>query len=310
MGTDSCVIRNYSSADLDRYVRFHAEAESVCRSDDTFFLASLAGGSPKPTDSSEKDLFLAEEQGEIVGACRVIPEPAIDRAVLMLLIAPGFSGRPAEAKLLRSALERAGDLRVTRVHADLKEKDSAGRDLFAGLGFKPVRRYTEMTLDLEPASIVELRYEGLSRRPLEPGGEAQLTKLQNRAFGGSWGFCPNTTSEIVQQLNAPGYGHNGVILAYHREKAVGYCWTAQVRRTGGMSDAMIGRIHMMGVAPEFRGRGLGRHILWSGLKHLAGKNIRTVELTADSKNEAACSLYERAGFKPKTTLLWYEKKMR
>lgn len=275
-------------------------------------LASLTGGSPAPIDFSEKNLFLAEERGEIVGACRVVPEEAIERAVLRLSVKPGHLGRGAAARLLRVALKRAGDLNVARVHADLREEDSAARDLFAGLGFGPVRRYTDMALALESASIVEPKHKDVSYRPLEPGGEAEFTRLQNRAFGGSWGFCPNTTPEIVQQLNAPGYGHDGVILAYHGEEAVGYCWTAEARRSDRNSGSVIGRIHMMGVAPEFRGRGrgLGRYILWAGLKHLAGKGIQTVELTVDNENEAACSLYGSAGFKPKTALLWYEKKIR
>lgn len=310
MGIDSCVIRNYCSADLDQYVRLHAEGESICHSEDTLLLASLTIESLEPINYPEKNLLLAEEQGRIVGACHLVPEPAIDRAVMRLLIRRGSSGRGIAEKLIRSALKKADGLKVAKVHADLKESDRAARDLFARLGFRPVRRYTEMTLDLKHASIVESSYEGLSLRPLKPGGETEFTRLQNRAFSGSWGFCPNTTPEIVQQLNAPGYGHSGAILAYCDEEAVGYCWTAEVRQPDQASGTATGRIHMMGVAPEFRGRGLGRQILSSALKHLASKGIRTVELTMDNENEAARALYERAGFKPKTALLWYEKKMK
>jgi mycothiol synthase len=294
---------------LDEYVRLHTEVESVCQAGDTFLLASLTGESLKPIDFSEKDLFLAEEQGRIVGACRVVPELAIDRAVLRLLITPGCFGQGTAARLLRSALERTRDLKAAKAHADLREENRAARNLFADLGFRPVRRYTEMTLELEPVSIVE-KYNGLSLRYLERDGETEFTQLQNHAFSGSWGFCPNTTPDIIQQLNTRGYGHDGVILAYDGKKAVGYCWTAEVRQPDRKSGAAIGRIHMMGVAPEFRGRGLGRQILWSGLKHLASKGIQTVELTVDRESEPACSLYEKAGFKPKTAVLWYEKKLR
>lgn len=253
---------------------------------------------------------MAEEQGRIVGACRVVPELAIGRAVLRLLVRPDFLGRRAAAGLLRSAIKRACDLKAAIVHADLRENDRAARNLFAGFEFRPVRRYAEMRLDLEPPLVVESKHIGLSHRPLEPGGETEFTRLQNRVFGESWGFCPNTTSEIVQQLNTCGYSHNGVILTYHGEDAAGYSWTAEVRRTHGETGEVIGRIHMMGVVPEFRGRGLGSHILWSGLKYLAGRGLQTVELTVDCQNEAACSLYKRAGFKLKTALLWYEKRIR
>lgn len=306
---DTHRIRNYHPADRERYVRFHTDAESICRCGDTFFLASLKGESPTPIEFSEDDIFLAEEQGRIVGACRVVPEPAIDRAVLMLLIAPDSFDGPATTELLRSALRRADDLKLAKVHADLRESDSAGRDLFAGLGFKPVRRYAEMAVELDPASIPESKHEELSHRPLEPGCEAEFTELQNRAFDGSWGFCPNTTTEIIQQLNAPGYGHDGVIISYLRKEAVGYCWTAEAQEPDPASDRPIGRIHMMGIAPKFCGRGFGKYVLSSGLKHLADKGVKTVELTMDPDNDPARSLYERAGFKRKIAGDWYEKIM-
>jgi mycothiol synthase len=306
MVTDACIIRDYESSDLDRYLRFHAEAESICRCGDEFFLASLKGESPHPITFSEKDFLLAEQREDIVGACRVVPEPVIDRAVLMLLAAPGFRASACTTSLLSAALERAMVLNLTKVHADLKEEDAAARELFSKQGFVPVRQYAEMALDLETAAIVKPEHEGLSFRKLEPGDEDEFTALQNSAFEGSWGFCPNTSEEIVQQLNVPGYGHDGVIIAYQGEHAIGYCWTTEVDRP----DGAIGRIHMMGIAPEFQGQGLATYILSSGLNHLASKGIQTVELTMDNENKAACALYEAAGFTTKTALVWYEKETR
>jgi mycothiol synthase len=311
MDTDFCVIRNYRPADLEGYIRLHAEAESICASEDTFLLSALKGESPIPDDFSEQNLFLAEERGRIVGACRVVPEPAIDRAVLRLLLRAGLLDSEAAAGLLGRALERAADLGIGTVHADVREKDEAAREFFAGLGFRPVRRYAEMELSLDPAPIVQPEREGLSVNPLQPNAEeeAEFTRLQNHVFSGSWGFCPNSPSEITQRLNTPGYGHEGVMIAYQDGKPAGYCWTAEVRRSGEKVSETIGRIHMMGVAPEFHGRGLGTPILLSGLKHLALKGISTIELTADCENEAACALYGRVGFKETAALVWYEKKV-
>jgi mycothiol synthase len=307
MVTDPCVIRNYRQTDADHYVRFYAEAESVCRSDDTFLVAALTGESPAPAGFSHEDLFLAEDKGRIVGACRVIPEQAIERAVLRFFIMPDYIERGIADRLLRSTLKRAADYRVANVHADLREHDQAARVLFAGIGFRPVRRYTDMTLDLASASIPKLENYDLVHRSLEPGDEEKLTRLQNLAFGGSWGFCPNTTPETAWLLNVRGYGHEGAIMTYRGDDVVGYCWTAEIYGSGQKDGAVLGRIHMMGIMPAFRGRGLGKYILWSGLKHLAGKGIHSVELTMDNENPAARSLYERAGFKPETALLWYEK---
>ncbi len=240
----------------------------------------------------------------------MVAESAINRAVLRLSVIPGSRAGKTAAELINAAVERADELQLAVVHADLRETDQVARGLFAGLGFRPARRYTEMTLDLRLAPSAESKHKNLSHRPLEPGTEAEFTELQNRVFDGSWGFCPNTTPEILQQLNAPGFSHDGVILAYIGTESAGYCWTAEILRPGHEGGTAIGRIHMMGIVPEFRGQGLGKQILRSGLDHLESKGIQTVELTTDNENLAAFSLYKRSGFKPKTDLVWYEKRIR
>jgi mycothiol synthase len=66
---------------------------------------------------------------------------------------------------------------------------------------------------------------------------------------------------------------------------------------------------MMGVDPDYRGRGLGRQLLLVGLSHLKSKDLRRVELTVDSENKIACALYKSIGFELWTSTLWYEKRL-
>jgi mycothiol synthase len=66
---------------------------------------------------------------------------------------------------------------------------------------------------------------------------------------------------------------------------------------------------MMGVDPDYRGRGLGRQLLLAGLSYLKSKDLRRVELTVDSENKEACTLYKSVGFKLWTSSLWYEKRL-
>jgi ribosomal protein S18 acetylase RimI-like enzyme len=167
-----------------------------------------------------------------------------------------------------------------------------------------------MMLALDPASISGADRRELSQRALKPGEEEEFTRLQNHIFDGAWGFCPNTTAEIVLLLNTRGYGYAGVILSHKGEKIVGYCWTAKLYSSDRKRNAVTGRIHMMGVTPESRRQGVGTYILRGGLNHLASAGIHSVELTTDNENRAACSLYRKAGFKPKAALVWYEKKLR
>jgi mycothiol synthase len=64
---------------------------------------------------------------------------------------------------------------------------------------------------------------------------------------------------------------------------------------------------MLGVDPDYRNQEIGKAVLLNGLEDLKGKGVDIVELTVDSQNPAACSLYESVGFEIFARTEWYEK---
>jgi len=64
---------------------------------------------------------------------------------------------------------------------------------------------------------------------------------------------------------------------------------------------------MLGVDPDYRGRGVGKRVLLAGLTHLKSKGLQLTELTVDSENAIACALYWSTGFNVKMGSWWYEK---
>jgi len=64
---------------------------------------------------------------------------------------------------------------------------------------------------------------------------------------------------------------------------------------------------MLGVAPDYRGKGISKKLVLAGLAHLKSKGLRIAELTVDSENIAACALYQSFGFEVQANTLWYEK---
>ena len=110
--------------------------------------------------------------------------------------------------------------------------------------------------------------------------------------------------EIVYRTNLSNHYPEDVILAYDGDKPTGYCW-ARICETA--TGEIKGQIFMLGVDPDYRGRGIGKGVLWAGLAYLKSKGLHTAELTVDSENKAACALYHSVGFKVRTSSLWYEK---
>ncbi|MBW1888228.1 MAG: GNAT family N-acetyltransferase, partial [Deltaproteobacteria bacterium] len=98
-----------------------------------------------------------------------------------------------------------------------------------------------------------------------------------------------------------------VIMLYNGNEPIGYCWTIINSEENSALKIKKGRIHMMGVDPDYRGKGLGKAVLSAGLTHLMERGIELAELTVDSSNTVACSLYKSVGFEIRATTLWYEK---
>ena len=64
---------------------------------------------------------------------------------------------------------------------------------------------------------------------------------------------------------------------------------------------------MLGVAPDYRGKGIGKKLVLAGLARLKSKGLQVAELTVDSENKAACAVYQSLGFEVQANTFWYEK---
>jgi mycothiol synthase len=72
---------------------------------------------------------------------------------------------------------------------------------------------------------------------------------------------------------------------------------------------MEGEIHMLGVDPDFRKKGIGRTVLLAGLADLKSKGVTIVKLTVNGEDPVALGLYESVGFEVCSRTEWFEKKL-
>ncbi len=307
MNDFSCTIRNYRPGDFNNYVRLHIEAEQVDRQGRHITSEALAESLGHPKCFPEKELFIAEKNGKIIGYMNVTPEPGIGRALLACLVHPRHRRKGLAKKLFPYAMERAKKLGARVVQGSVPENNVVGKSLVSHMGFGFARRFLELKLDFHDVHLSDTKGGNIVSRGLRCGEEDKLTEIQNRSFVGTWGFNPNTTEEIIHRVNLRGRFPEDVIMAYEGGKPIGYCWTTVSPQENTSRAVNKGQIHMMGMDPDYRKKGIGKEILLKGLHHLKGKGIKIVELTVDSENQAACSLYESVGFEIFSTTLWYEK---
>lgn len=306
MSDFSCIIKNYHPDDFNKYLQLHLETEQSDRSGRYLSRQTLTEELNRPSYTPEKNLFLAESSGKILGFCSLVPELEIGRVLLNVLVHPHYRREGTATRLLRHAIKRAKELKAGVAQVEISEANVAARGWLSRQGFKPVRRFFKLRLKLSDASWPKPKPVAFMARSLKAGEVDKLTEIQNRSFKGAWGFKPNTAEEILYCLNSSGCSIDGVILLCDKERPIGYCWTIFNPKENLARGINKSRIHMMGVDPDFRGKGLGRVVLLAGLSFLRDQLIELVELTVDSENKAACALYESIGFEIFSTTFWYE----
>ena len=81
-----------------------------------------------------------------------------------------------------------------------------------------------------------------------------------------------------------------------------YCiiWTDELTR--------IGHFEPVGTHPDFQRKGLGKSLLFEGLRRLKSEGMREADVCANHDNSAAIGLYEAVGFQKNQRLLTYKKK--
>lgn len=298
-------IRNYHSDDLERLRKLKIELEKREASLDPWLLRDLEESLALSHRLSELNAFVAEIKENLIAFLKLKPELDIGRVVLTLVVHPRHRKKSLLSRLIQRAVIRARELEAKRVLINLQGRRPELRNALLGMGFQSTRRHLELRVDLSKVLLLETSRKGVHIRPFKSGEEDRLACIQNRAFSNTWGYSSNTIQDIIDRTALPSFSPQDVLFALDGKKFVGYCWR-MIAPPNRFSYGSSGRIYMIGVDPEYQGRGVGKQLLLVGLSYLKRKGINRVDLTVDSENNVAFALYKSVGFRYRTSTLWYE----
>lgn len=188
-------------------------------------------------------------------------------------------------------------------HGDLQD----ARRLYTSRRLEVVRELWQMSrpLDGEWAELpdqVELP-EGFAVRTFRVGDDEETWLAVNaRAFAQHPEQGRTTLTDLRERQQEPWFDPHGFLLVEDltetepdgRPRLAAFHWTkVEPPQAGG---PVAGEVYVVGVDPDYQGRGLGRAVTLLGLQHLRAVGADTAELYVDGDNAAAIATYSHLGF--------------
>ena len=292
---------NYTNKHNTALAEFVASHDTTNTEIHDLRLRTFHGILGQPGLEPTKNCLVLENAGEIKGLALVFREFPIGRSIIEVMTSPELAGGPDELDLVRRSVARAEAEKLDVAHICVMP-NSGRSQVLEKASFTKVRTYLDMLWNQDQLPNLELP-QNYSVRSYQEGDTPLLTRIQNDAFTGSWGFCPNTEEQIEYRTCMPNTSKAGILFLFEGDNPAGYCWTMLVPGDKG-GRGMIG---MIGVVPDYRGKGVSHHILRAGIKHLRSIGLTEIGLEVDGNNDPAVRLYTTTGFKTMGERHWFER---
>jgi mycothiol synthase len=259
---------------------------------------------------SEVDLarntWLFEEGGRIVALSWVEAHDDGGPGFAVGVVHPDGQAHGLGSKLIDLTEARLRELGVERIHHVTLAPDRAMPPLLAARGYREVRRFWEMTIELgdepPPAPVLP---DGLRIEPFSDAAARAFHAALEEAFAEHWEYRPETFEHWWQRQSArPGHDPSLWFLVYDGDE-VAAATRNDAERSGG------GWIGSLGVRPRWRGRGLAKALLVHSFREFHRRGQRRVGLGVDSENATgATHLYESVGMSVDQEQVVWEKVLR
>lgn len=235
------------------------------------------------------DSWLFDEDGSLLAAGWV--EKHHDTGVAIGIVHRDHRGRGLGSQVVERAEERLRALGVGRVHAVTLAPDVAAEPLLTGRGYREVRRFWDMTIELGEDPPPEPRLpEGLRIAPFSSDLAHDFHGALEEAFSEHWEFQPSPFDEWWERQIARPDHDPSIWFLVRTDDEVAAATRNDPERSGG------GWIGAIGVRRAWRGQGLAKALLLHSFREFHRRGQRRVGLGVDSENPTgATKLYESVG---------------
>ena len=204
-----------------------------------------------------------------------------------LFVDPAQQGRGAGSLLLDWAARTGAELGMDAVRTGTAAADARGKELIEGRGYRYIRSFYRMTVDLDEVPPAPEWPAGFTVA-LEPGHDREIYEALEESFEDHWGHEPRTFEEWMAS--------NGPLderLWYLVRTEDGTVAAAQVCDEDRWGVAWVS---ILGVRRDWRRHGLGEALLRQAFHDLGERGRMRIALGVDAENTTgATRLYSRVG---------------
>jgi ribosomal protein S18 acetylase RimI-like enzyme len=261
-------------------------------------------------DAEWKALDLARDAVVLTDGGRIVAFGSLDdRGELWRVdgyVHPAERGRGLGGELVALLEEIAAGRGARRIQNSVAEPDEPGQRLLAGLGYRPVRVFRALRIELEAAPAPPEWPGGLDAAEFDAERDAEaFHAAQQEAFADHWEYRPRDLARWRElHLGRKGFDPSlwRVVRAGGEVAAGAIC---EADRYGG------GWVAVLFTRRPWRGRGVGRALLRDAFRKFWERGETSVGLSVDAENETgAFHLYESAGMRPELGWVMHEKRLR
>ena len=234
-----------------------------------------------------KEAWVWEEDGRLVASATYRMHG--DAANMQGVVADKGRGLGTEILERGEAIARAE--KAKKLLTGAAEPDAAARALFESRGYREVRRFYSMAIELTEAPPEPVLPEGLVLDELRHDEYEAFYAALNESFAEHWEWHPEPFEDWLERRRGQHRDEHGPVWFVVRD---GDELAAVTRNDASVAGG--GYVGAIGVRPAWRGRGLAKALLHRTFAEFWRRGTTRVTLDVDSQNETgAVALYERVG---------------
>ena len=251
-----------------------------------------------PQEEWQSDIYLLKEDDNLLGWILL----SMNVSAFDVYVVPHLRDTACEYELLAFAVEQMSALDEVQT-VWVAEDDAPRIRWLEENGFSAEQEHLVLLKRLltGPLSGSALP-DGFSLRSSHGEKDARLRSVASHAAFGSTKPFEEYWPRTLRFMQSPVYvAEYEIFVTAADGQVASYCiiWMDELNKSGLFEP--------VGTHPNFQGKGLGKGLLFEGLRRLQVEGMREASVCAESTNPAAIHLYEAVGFQKVKKLLTFKK---